>query len=299
LVDNRASGRHVAQIVRRLPKQRLRRAGSVIPSAAGDALSQPERSLAAPGMALPARDAVLSMRDGVLPDLKEKAMFSVIFEVLPKKERFNDYLELAKHLKPIIEKVDGFIDNERFESRLRPGWLLSHSTWRDEKSVVRWRTEGEHHAVQERGRFEIFADYHLRVGDVTADTSPPANAPIREQRFDETEVGSAKFVTLTEVAAEQGVAFAARPDLLPAHLGLDASTNAVVEHDVFKSIYAPGKLALLVSWRDRDVGLEWKPGKPSSVQYLRHRKVRIVRDYGMRDRREAPQFYPAVERSKA
>src|SRR5215813_3561975 len=156
-------------------------------------------------------------------------MFSVIFEVCPKKERFNDYLELAKHLKPIIEKIDGFVDNERFESSRRPGWLLSHSTWRDEKSVVRWRTEGEHHAVQEKGRFEVFADYHLRVGEVIADTSLPANAPVREQHFDETEVGAAKAVTLTEILPEERAAFAERADLLPAHLGLDVSTNAVVE----------------------------------------------------------------------
>jgi heme-degrading monooxygenase HmoA len=224
-------------------------------------------------------------------------MFSVIFEVCPKKERFNDYLGLAKHLKPIIEKIEGFVDNERFESSRRPGWLLSHSTWRDEKSVVRWRTEGEHHAVQEKGRFEIFADYHLRVGDVIADTSPPANAPIREQRFDETEVGAAKLATLTEITATDGAAFAAQPDLLPAHLGLDASTSAVAEHDVFKSIYTPGKLALLVSWRDRDAGVHWTPGRPAGVRDLRHRRIRVVRDYGMRDRREAPQFYPAVEES--
>jgi hypothetical protein len=29
---------------------------------------------------------------------------------------------------------------------------------------------------------------------------------------------------------------------------------------------------------------------------LRHRKVRVVRDYGMFDRREAPQYYPEVQR---
>jgi hypothetical protein len=28
---------------------------------------------------------------------------------------------------------------------------------------------------------------------------------------------------------------------------------------------------------------------------LRHRRVRIIRDYGMADRREAPQYYPPVE----
>jgi heme-degrading monooxygenase HmoA len=71
-------------------------------------------------------------------------MFSVIFEVLPRKERFDEYLALAKRLRPILETIDGFVDTERFESRGRPGWILSHSTWRDEKSVVRWRTTAEH-----------------------------------------------------------------------------------------------------------------------------------------------------------
>ena len=154
-------------------------------------------------------------------------MFSVIFEVHPNDGRKDDYLELAKHLKPILETIDGFVDNERFESKLRPGWVLSHSTWRDEKSVVRWRTEGEHHAVQEKGRFEIFQDYHLRIGDVTADTDPPREAPVHERRFDETEVGKAKVATFTEITPVKGAAFASQADLLPAHLGLDLNGGAV------------------------------------------------------------------------
>jgi len=100
-------------------------------------------------------------------------MFSVIFEVHPKEGKKDEYLGLAKHLKPLLEAINGFIDNERFESKLRPGWVLSHSTWRDEKSIVRWRTEAEHHAVQEKGRYEIFEDYRLRVGEVISDTDPP------------------------------------------------------------------------------------------------------------------------------
>ncbi len=79
-------------------------------------------------------------------------MFAVIFEVQPKKERWNDYLDLAKYLKPKLEAIDGFIDNERFESKRTKGRVLSLSTWRDEKAVVRWRTHGEHHGVQEKGR---------------------------------------------------------------------------------------------------------------------------------------------------
>jgi heme-degrading monooxygenase HmoA len=221
-------------------------------------------------------------------------MFSVIFEVRPNDGRKDDYLELAKHLKPILETIDGFVDNERFESRLRPGWLLSHSTWRDEKSVVRWRTQGEHHVVQGKGRFEIFSDYHLRVGDVTADTAPPREAPIHEHRFDETEIGAAKIVTFTEITPARDGAFAAQPDLLLADLGLDRNNSAIIEHDIFASIYNPGKLALLVGWKDPAAADAWSPKRIDGIATLRHRNIRVVRDYGRFDRREAPQFYPDV-----
>jgi heme-degrading monooxygenase HmoA len=220
-------------------------------------------------------------------------MFSVIFEVFPHKQRFDEYLALAKHLKPILEKIDGFVDNERFESTRRPGWLLSHSTWRDEKSVVRWRTTGEHHAIQQKGRYEVFQDYHLRVGDVTADTDAPTEAPVNEQRFDETEIGAAKLATLTEITPQQGTTFGSHGDLLPA-LDLDVSRAGVVGYDVFASIYNPGKLALLVSWKDTKASSHWTPVKAAGIQILRHRRIRIVRDYGMFDRRESPQFYPDV-----
>ena len=141
-------------------------------------------------------------------------MFSVIFEVHPRPEQFDLYLELAQELRPFLEGIDGFIDNERFESIRRPGWILSHSTWRDEKSVVRWRTVAKHHDTQARGRGEVFQDYHLRVGEIVADTAPPAGASLVEQRLDETEIGRAKFMTLTEVLPQTGVGATDLPDLL-------------------------------------------------------------------------------------
>jgi hypothetical protein len=52
---------------------------------------------------------------------------------------------------------------------------------------------------------------------------------------------------------------------------------------------------LLVGWKDRDAANAWSPKKFDGVQALRHRKVRVVRDYGRFDRREAPQFYPDVK----
>jgi len=217
-------------------------------------------------------------------------MFSVIFEVNRRPERAEDYLELAKHLKPILAKIDGFMDNERFENKLRTGWLLSHSTWRDEKSVVRWRTEGEHHQVQQKGRFEIFRDYHLRVGEVVSDTAPPV--PIRELRFDETETSPAKYASLTEITPKPKTTWASDGAMLPAHLGLDAKLPGLVGHDIFESIATPGKFAILASWRDASAARSWIPSSFDGVEALRHRLVRVIRDYGMFDRREAPQFYP-------
>src|SRR5262252_1804128 len=116
-------------------------------------------------------------------------MFAVIFEVQPKRERWDDYLALAQQLKPKLEAIDGFIANERFRSLHVDGKVLSLSIWRDEKAVVRWRTHGEHHGVQEKGRFEVFEDYHLRVGQIASDSDPTARLALEPERRDETEVG--------------------------------------------------------------------------------------------------------------
>src|SRR3984893_6304527 len=101
-------------------------------------------------------------------------MFAVIFEVNPKDGQYDHYLGRGKMLRPELEKIEGFVDNIRYRSLRRDGWLLSLSGWRDEKALVRWRTQPRHHVVQEKGRSEIFLDYHLRIGQVTEDTRPPA-----------------------------------------------------------------------------------------------------------------------------
>jgi len=43
-------------------------------------------------------------------------MIAVIFEVLPREGRKQDYLDLAAQLRPALEKLDGFISIERFQS---------------------------------------------------------------------------------------------------------------------------------------------------------------------------------------
>jgi len=223
-------------------------------------------------------------------------MFAVIFEVQPRQGRFDDYLDLAKSLKPKLEAIEGFIDIERFESRRTAGKVLSLSIWRDEKAVVRWRAQGDHHGAQQKGRFEIFEDYRLRVGEITADSAPPAGAAVEQTRLDETQVGAAKVATLTEVTPRHNGALDA--DVLRADVGLRADADGLIGQERFESIYNPGKLLLLASWRDAEPASAWVPAKPAAGS-VRHRQVRIIRDYGMHERREAPQFYPDVKSEKS
>jgi len=222
-------------------------------------------------------------------------MFAVIFEVEPRPERWNDYLDLARELKPKLEAIDGFVDIDRLESKRTRGRLLSFSTWRNEKAVVRWRTQADHHAAQERGRGEIFLDYRLRVGEVTADSAAPSGAASDQQRFDETEVGAAKVVTVTDVVTNADGGPDVQADRLADELGL--AGEGLIDREVFASIYTPGKLAVLAAWRDADAARAWNLRKPAWAATLRHRHVRIIRDYGMFERREAPQFYPDVTRA--
>jgi heme-degrading monooxygenase HmoA len=224
-------------------------------------------------------------------------MFAVVFRVHPgSSQKKEEYLGFAKHLKPLLESIDGFIDNERFASKRREGWVLSLSTWRDEKAVVRWRTQGEHHRVQRQGREHVFSDYHLSICEVTADTQPPPGMQVIEQRLDETAVAAGKALTITELTPpEGGGTFAAHPDLIPGHVGLDTRAAALVDYDVFESIYNPGKILLLGFWKTAADAAAWTPATFAGVSKLRHRRLRNVRDYGMFERREAPQYYPEVK----
>jgi heme-degrading monooxygenase HmoA len=218
-------------------------------------------------------------------------MFSVIFEVHPKPEQWDAYLGLAKMLKPELEKIEGFVGNIRYRSLRRDGWLLSLSGWRDEKAVVRWRTQAKHHPVQEKGRSEIFLDYHLRVGQLTVDTRSPAGHALSEQRLDETETGDATTITLIDAKRPPEWVKQASPDDVAEWLGFAADAQGLVAWDVFDAVLTPGDTILLISWRDL-AAAEAFEAAVSLKEGARLRRVRVVRDYGMFDRREAPQFYP-------
>ena len=189
-------------------------------------------------------------------------MFAVLFEVEPYPDQWDAYLSYAASLRPELERIDGFIDNRRYSSQRRPGWLLSLSTWRDEKSLIRWRTHEGHHAVQEAGRRSVFRDYRIRVGEVAGRNGFAE----KRTRLDHTEIGTAHAVSVVD-----------DPDT--------AVPEGVVDWDRFDGITVPGSSLLLLSWSrlhhiDRLM--------PSGTHRM---DVAILREYGLHDRREAPQYH--------
>ena len=96
-------------------------------------------------------------------------MIAVIFEVTPHEGRADDYFDLAASLKPELERIDGFISVERFQSTTSPNKYVSLSFWRDETAVAAWRAHAGHGVAQKRGKEEIFADFRIRIATVERD----------------------------------------------------------------------------------------------------------------------------------
>ena len=96
-------------------------------------------------------------------------MIAVIFEVWPADGHKRTYLDVAASLKPELERVDGFISIERFQSLVDDKKLLSLSFWRDEAAVQAWRNVEHHRQAQKAGREGVFRDYRLRVASVLRD----------------------------------------------------------------------------------------------------------------------------------
>ena len=96
-------------------------------------------------------------------------MIAVIFEVWPADGRKQAYLDIAASLRPELERIDGFISIERFQSLVDGSKLLSLSFWRDEAAVQAWRNVEHHRQAQKAGREGVFRDYRLRVASVLRD----------------------------------------------------------------------------------------------------------------------------------
>jgi len=110
-------------------------------------------------------------------------VIAVIFEIWPEDGRKETYLDLAAELKPLLERIDGFISVERFQSLTDPAKLLSF--FRNEDAIRQWRALSEHRRAQAKGRGMLFRDYRLRIAGVVRDYGmhERAQAPADSRQF--------------------------------------------------------------------------------------------------------------------
>ena len=157
-----------------------------------------------------------------------------------------------------------------------------------------------HHDAPSRGTGEgslrKLLDYHLRVGQITEDTRIPEGHVIVEQRLDATEVGEGTTVTLIDAKRPSHWTETFNPADCSEYLGLNPYAAGMIGWHVFDAVLTPGDLILLLSWATNE-DAEAFENTVSLPEGGRMRRVRIIRDYGMFDRREAPQYFPDASRA--
>ena len=94
-------------------------------------------------------------------------MIVVVFEFVPDPERGARYFELAAALRPLVERIDGFLGVERFRSLSDPERYVSVSFWRDREALERWRAHPAHREAQREGLDRgLFRDFRIPTAEV-------------------------------------------------------------------------------------------------------------------------------------
>jgi hypothetical protein len=208
-------------------------------------------------------------------------VFSLLFEFQPPKEQWDLYLANKEILRPELEQVQGLVENVRYRSLTRDGWILSLSGWRGEPSVFGWHSRMSNHEAEERRRSQIVGDYRLRVGRVTSDTRIAEDKRIVESSFDAADAGASSYVTLVEATQTPEWVSSNNPQEIALYLGFDLNSYGdCISWDVFDAVFNPGEIMLLATWADAQ-----SANDHAATQIVpedsRVRVVRVVRDYSM------------------
>lgn len=192
-------------------------------------------------------------------------MQALLFEVMPRPGHEDHYLERAAALRPELEKNAGLMFIDRFRSLERPGLILSHSLWKDEASLARWRVHAKHQVAQKAGRNTHFADYRLRIAQVLEEAQDgEANT------YNDPELIAPRFVALIESAGEP-------------FGGSGESFSSVYRDDAYITVTTP---------ETRENGEQLMAAAAGRGHVTSSRLCLVSRDYGMFDRAEAPQYFP-------
>jgi heme-degrading monooxygenase HmoA len=206
-------------------------------------------------------------------------MIGLFFEVTPRIGHEQAYFDIAAGLRPELMKNEGLVFIDRFKSQSRARVVLSHSMWRDEASLARWRTHAQHHVAQVAGRQQHFEDYRLRIGQCVCEWLPNEGDPRQlpeNQSYNDPALQQERFMLAVTTQMPHG---------------------GVADSEVFASVSRSSEYILVSSPSTRQEGLNAVQILSSRSELSSVRLYLVSRDYGMYDRKEAPQYYPPVEHS--
>src|SRR5262245_61107363 len=207
-------------------------------------------------------------------------MIGLFFEVQSREGHQDQYLNLAASLRPALDAIGGCLFIDRFKSLSRKNLLLSYQIWQDEASLTAWRVHGGHHKVQEMGRGEVFADYRIRIAQVIHEARPGQAVwkPERRTPYNDPARRQPTYVLAAESAS------AALP------------VESDWRRDAFESVYRENHFVELIDLPDPQSGIAFGARLLADGATEIVRVFEVMRDYGMYERAEAPQYYPPVER---
>ena len=210
-------------------------------------------------------------------------MIAQFFEVETRVGHRDQYLDLAASLRPTLDTMGGCLFIDRFQSLSRDNLLLSYQIWQDEGAMTAWRVHARHHRIQEIGREEVFSDYRIRIAQVIHEARPnqPIWTPERRTPYNDPARRAPTYVLAVESKSAE----------LP--------VKTEWRRDAFASVYREGQFAHLIDVPDPQAGVAFgeRLFADSTAEYVRI--FEVMRDYGMYERAEAPQYYPPVERNSA
>ena len=192
-------------------------------------------------------------------------MYALFFEVRPKPGHLPHYFEHVERLRPALARHEGLLFLDRYRSLTDDAILLSHQHWRDEAAILGWRRDSLHLQSQQAGRYQHFADYRIRVASLVCQWVDGQFSEAAQDQIEAPDEG--RFVIAAYSQAAEGQ--------VPAHAGFES----VNRQGAFISLQAvPSRSLARASVRASSE----LPGMQSA------RAFRVVRDYGMLEREEAP-----------
>jgi len=192
-------------------------------------------------------------------------MYALLFEVRPKPGHLPHYFEHVERLRPALARHEGLLFLDRYRSLTDDAILLSHQHWRDEAAILGWRRDSLHLQSQQAGRYQHFADYRIRVASLVCQWIDGQFSDAAQDQLEGPDEG--RFVIAAYSQAAEGQ--------VPAPAGFES----VNRQGAFISLQEVASRSLARASVRASSEL---PGMQSALAF------RVVRDYGMLEREEAP-----------